>query len=182
MVASTHSSANNLVTLRKLVIIACAMFGFGFALVPFYQKICEVTGINNVLKADEVTNSQVDAARFLTVEFDTNLRNDLPWTFTPLEKSVRIHPGELVQVTFEIRNHSNRPVTGQAIPSYGPQLAARYFKKLECFCFTQQRLAPGEVKRMPVVFVIEKDLPQDVNTVTLSYTFFEVEGTVKKAG
>jgi len=181
MVANTHSSANNLVTLRKLLIVACAMFGFGFALVPFYTKICEVTGVNNVLKADAVTNSQVDTARFLTVEFDTNLRNDLPWTFAPLEKSVRFHPGELIQVTFEIRNNSNRPVTGQAIPSYGPQLAARYFKKLECFCFTQQTLAPGEVRRLPVVFVIEKGLPQEVNTVTLSYTFFEVEGTAKKA-
>ena len=181
MVANTHSSANNLVTLWKLLIVACAMFGFGFALVPFYAKICEVTGVNNVLKADAVTNSQVDTARFLTVEFDTNLRNDLPWTFAPLEKSVRFHPGELIQVTFEIRNNSNRPVTGQAIPSYGPQLAARYFKKLECFCFTQQTLAPGEVRRLPVVFVIEKGLPQDVNTVTLSYTFFEVEGTAKKA-
>lgn len=181
MVANTHSSANNLVTLRKLVIVACAMFGFGFALVPFYKKICEVTGINNVLKADAVTNGQVDTARLLTVEFDTNLRNDLPWTFTPLEKSVRFHPGELVQVTFEVRNNSNRPVTGQAIPSYGPQLAGRYFKKLDCFCFTQQTLAPGEVKRMPVVFVIESGLPRDVNTVTLSYTFFEVEGAAKKA-
>jgi cytochrome c oxidase assembly protein subunit 11 len=180
MVANTHSSPN-LVTLRKLVIVACAMFGFGFALVPFYKKICEVTGINNVLKADRVANSQIDNTRWLTVEFDTNLRSNLPWTFTPIEKSVRFHPGELVQVTFEVRNNSNRAVTGQAIPSYGPQLAGRYFKKLECFCFTQQTLQPGEVRRMPVVFVIEKDLPQDVNTVTLSYSFFEVEGTARKA-
>ncbi len=172
----------NLATLRKLLVIAVAMFGFGFALVPFYKKICEVTGINNVLKADEVTNTQVDTARWLTVEFDANLRNDLPWTFRALEKSVRFHPGELMQVTFEIRNNSNRAITGQAIPSYGPQLAAGYFKKLECFCFTQQTLQPGEVKRMPVVFVIEKDLPQDVNTVTLSYSFFEIEGTAKRAG
>lgn len=181
MVANTHTSATNLVTMRKLVIVACAMFGFGFALVPFYKKICEVTGVNNVVKADAVTNSQVDTARLLTVEFDTNLRNDLPWTFTPVEKSVRLHPGELIQVMFEVRNNSNRPVTGQAIPSYGPQLAGRYFKKLDCFCFTQQTLAPGEVKRMPVVFVIDSGLPRDVNTVTLSYTFFEVEGAAKKA-
>jgi len=179
MVASPQA---NLTTLRKLLVVAVAMFGFGFALVPFYKKICEVTGINNVLKADEVANTQVDAARWLTVEFDTNVRAELPWTFRPLEKSVRFHPGELMQVTFEIRNNSNRAVTGQAIPSYGPQLAAGYFKKLECFCFTQQTLQPGEVRRMPVVFVIEKDLPQDVNTVTLSYSFFEIEGTAKKAG
>lgn len=180
MVTNTPSDPN-FVTLRKLLIVACAMFGFGFALVPFYKKICEVTGINNVLKADRVANSQVDTARWLTVEFDANVRNQLPWTFTPLEKSVRLHPGELVQVAFEIRNNSARAVTGQAIPSYGPQLAGRYFKKLECFCFTQQTLQPGEVRRMPVVFVIERDLPQDVNTVTLSYSFFEVEGTAAKA-
>lgn len=180
MVANGHANPN-LVTLRKLLIVACAMFGFGFALVPFYKKICEVTGINNVLKADQVANSQIDTGRWLTVEFDANVRSELPWTFTPLEKSVRFHPGELVQVTFEIRNNSRRAVTGQAIPSYGPQLAGRYFKKLECFCFTQQTLQPGEVRRMPVVFVIETDLPQDVGTVTLSYSFFEVEGTAAKA-
>ncbi len=173
-------SANNLAILRKLLIIACMMFGFGFALVPFYKKICDVTGINNVLKADKVSNTQVDAGRWLTVQFDTNLRSDLPWSFSAAEKSIRIHPGELAQVTFEVRNNSGRAITGQAIPSYGPQLAARYFKKLECFCFRQQTLQPGEVRRMPVVFVIEKDLPQDVNVVTLSYSFFEVEGAVKK--
>ncbi|HET6492411.1 MAG TPA: cytochrome c oxidase assembly protein, partial [Burkholderiales bacterium] len=143
--------------------------------------ICEVTGINNVLKADQVANSQVDTGRWLTVEFDANVRSQLPWTFAPLEKRVRFHPGELVQVAFEVRNNSSRAVTGQAIPSYGPQLAGRYFKKLECFCFTQQTLQPGEVRRMPVVFVVEKDLPQDLNTVTLSYSFFEVEGTAGKA-
>ena len=163
-------------TLVKLLVVAAIMFGFGFAMVPFYRALCEAVGLNSVMKSDALSNSQVDATRLLTVEFDTNLRNDLPWRFTPVEKSVRVHPGELVQVTFEIRNNSNRSVTGQAIPSYGPQLAARHFKKLECFCFTQQTLAPGEVKRMPVVFVIDRELPQDVNTVTLSYTFFEVEG------
>jgi cytochrome c oxidase assembly protein subunit 11 len=175
-------SGENLVTLRKLVVVACVMFGFGFALVPFYKKICEVTGINNLLKADTVANTQIDTSRWLTVEFDANVRSNLPWTFTPVEKQVRFHPGELVQVTFEIRNDSPRAVTGQAIPSYGPQLAGRYFRKLECFCFTQQTLQPGEVRRMPVVFVIEPGLPENLNTVTLSYSFFEVEGAAGKAG
>jgi cytochrome c oxidase assembly protein subunit 11 len=167
--------------LVKLLVVAVVMFGFGYAMVPFYRAICDALGLNSVLKSDAVVTSQVDATRFLTVEFDTNLRNDLPWTFMPVEKSVRIHPGELTMVTFEIRNNSNRPVTGQAIPSYGPQLAGRHFKKLECFCFTQQTLAPGEVKRMPVTFVIDTDLPRDVTTVTLSYTFFEVEGRGNKS-
>jgi cytochrome c oxidase assembly protein subunit 11 len=173
---------SNLLTMRKLLIVALAMFGFGYALVPFYQKICEVTGVNNVIKADAVANTQIDAARFVTIEFDSNLRSNLPWIFRSLQTSVRIHPGELTTVMYEIRNTSDRAVTGQAIPSYGPQLAVRYFKKLECFCFTQQTLQPGEARQMPVVFVIDKGLPDDVNTITLSYTFFEVEGTARKAG
>jgi cytochrome c oxidase assembly protein subunit 11 len=164
-------------TLVKLLVVAVMMFGFGYAMVPFYRALCDALGLNNVVKADQpLTNTQVDTGRSLTIEFDTNLRSNLPWTFTAVEKSVRIHPGALTQVTFEVRNRSNRPVTGQAIPSFGPQLAGRYFKKLDCFCFTQQTLAPGEVRQMPVVFVVEPSLPQDVNTVTLSYTFFEVEG------
>ena len=179
MVNQDHA---NVVTMRKLAVVAMAMFGFGFALIPFYQKICEVTGVNNVLKADAVENTQVDAARSVTIEFDSNLSGKLPWTFRPLQANVRVHPGELTTVVYEIRNTSDRTVTGQAVPSYGPQLAVRYFKKLECFCFTQQTLKPGEARQMPVVFVIERGLPDDVNTITLSYSFFEIEGTARKAG
>jgi cytochrome c oxidase assembly protein subunit 11 len=168
--------------MRKLLIVACGMFGFGFALVPFYNKICEVAGINNVAKADVVTNTQVDTTRLITMEFDTNLRNGLDWTFRPLEKSVRFHPGELVNVTFEVKNNSDRAVTAQAIPSWGPQVAGRHMKKLDCFCFTQQTLQPGELRRMPVVFVLEKSLPDDVTVVTMSYTFFPVEGRNGSAG
>jgi cytochrome c oxidase assembly protein subunit 11 len=165
----TTQARSNLLTMRKLLIVAVAMFGFGFALVPFYKKICEVTGVNSVLKADEVSNTQIDLTRQVTIELDSNLRSNLPWTF----------PGELTTVMYEIRNTSDHVVTGQAIPSYGPQLAVRYFKKLDCFCFTQQTLKAGEVREMPVVFVIDRELPVDVNTITLSYTFFEVEGTAK---
>jgi cytochrome c oxidase assembly protein subunit 11 len=163
----------------KLLAVATIMFGFGFAMVPFYRALCAAVGLNNVAKADSsrpASNTQVDVTRTLTVEFDTNVRSDLPWSFKPVEKTVRVHPGELTQVTFEVRNLSNRTLTGQAIPSYGPAVAGLHFRKLECFCFTQQTLAPGEVKRMPVAFVVDRELPQDVNTVTLSYTFFEVEG------
>ena len=176
MVAGSHDNRRMLV---KLLVVAAVMFGFGFAMVPFYRALCEAVGLNRVAKSDVVENTQIDATRTLTVEFDTNLRNDLPWTFTAVEKSVRIHPGALTQVTFEIRNNSDRPVTGQAIPSYGPQLAARHFKKLECFCFTQQTLKPGVTRQMPVVFVVDAGLPRDVATITLSYTFFEVEGAGK---
>jgi cytochrome c oxidase assembly protein subunit 11 len=117
----------------------------------------------------------------LTIEFDANARNGLPWTFAPLQRSVRIHPGQLAQVTYEVRNDASVPVALQAIPSYGPQRAAQYFKKLDCFCFKQQVLQPGEVRQMPVVFVIDPKAPADLGTVTLSYTLFEVEGTARKS-
>jgi cytochrome c oxidase assembly protein subunit 11 len=162
----------------KLLVFAAVMFGFGFALVPFYEKICEVTGIRNVFQPDAVAaeNTQVDPARSISVEFDANTRR-LPWTFKPLQASVSVHPGEVTQVLYEVTNTLDRPVTGQAVPSYGPQQAALYFRKIECFCFQQQTLGPGEVRKMPVVFVIDPKLPGDINTVTLSYTFFEVNGT-----
>lgn len=173
--------ADNAQTLRKLAVVAIAMFGFGFALVPFYKKICEVTGINGLQQADKVVNTQVDTSRTLVLEFDTNTRNELPWKFRPVEKSVSIHPGQLVHAMFEVRNDSDETVTGQAIPSYGPQLAGQYFRKLDCFCFAKQELKPHEVRQMPVVLVVHPDLPADVVTVTLSYTFFRVEGTSKAA-
>ncbi len=162
--------------------MALVMFGFGFALVPFYQKICEVTGINDLGKPDELSlNTQVDVSRTLVIEFDANVR-DLPWEFRPLTRSIKAHPGEMVQVVYEVRNNSSAPIVGQAVPSYGPGLAAQYMKKLECFCFTRQALAPGETKKMPVQFVVEAGLPSDVSTITLSYTFFELKGAGVAAG
>lgn len=166
-------------TLRKLVVVALAMFGFGFALVPFYNKICEVTGINNLQSRDAIANTQVDTTRSVTLEFDGNTRNSLPWQFRPVATSLKVHPGQLVQIEYEVRNDSDQVVAGQAIPSYGPQLAGQYFRKLDCFCFSKQELQPHEVRRMPVVFVVHPDLPKDVNTVTLSYTFFRIEGPAK---
>jgi cytochrome c oxidase assembly protein subunit 11 len=100
------------------------------------------------------------------VQFDANLRNELPWSFRPLTKSMQVHPGELVHVVYEVKNASDRGVFGQAVPSYGPQVAGRYFKKLECFCFTRQELKPNETREMPVVFVVEPGLPADVHTIT----------------
>jgi cytochrome c oxidase assembly protein subunit 11 len=161
--------------LLKLGAVAIAMFGFGYALVPFYEKICEATGLRNIAAADEVTNTQVDATRAVRVELDSNV-GKLPWQFRPSVPILEVHPGEVRQVTFEIVNNSDRPLTGQAIPSYGPRHAAQYFRKLECFCFTTQTLAPGERRQMPVVFVVDAALPRDISTITLSYTFFEVEG------
>jgi len=171
-----NRDAENRRLLWKLVTIACVMFGFGFALVPFYEKICAATGLNNLFNAGNVANTQIDVTRTLTVEFDANV-NGLPWRFSPRERTVRAHPGELVQAAYIVRNDSDRPITGQAVPSYGPQLAGRYFSKLECFCFSQQTLAPGESRVMPVLFVIDPGMPAEVGMVTLSYTFFEVKVT-----
>lgn len=162
--------------LIRLSVAAVAMFGFGFALVPFYETICEVAGINNLLQPDRVVNTQVDTGRTVVVEFDANTR-DLPWRFRPLQNAVEAHPGEVVQISYEVTNTRDVPVTGQAVPSYGPQVAGQYFRKLECFCFARQTLAPGETRTMPVVFVVDPGLPREVHTITLSYTFFEIAGT-----
>ncbi len=179
----TETAASNRQTLRRLLVVALLMFGFGFALVPMYEKICEVTGARNVFLPDDVStqNTQVDFSRKVSIEFDANVQR-LEWTFKPVEPYLDVHPGEMTQVVYEIRNTLDRPVTGQAVPSYGPREAAQYFKKIECFCFQQQTLGPGEVRRLPVVFVVDPALPKSVNTITLSYTFFEVAGTRKNPG
>ncbi len=176
------SAAENRSILVKLLVVTVVMFGFGYALVPLYKKICEVTGVNEIDKANSpLASTQVDASRTVLLELDANIRSDLPWRFRPLQSSVKVHPGQLVQVMYEVRNVSDRPITGQAIPSYGPQIAGQYFRKIDCFCFTRQNFKPGEVRQMPVVFVIEPGLPKDVTTVTLSYTFFNVEGAAPTA-
>lgn len=168
----------NLAMLKKLLIITVVMFAFGYALIPFYEKICEVTGINNLLQPDTLAeNTQVDINRLLTVELDANTRG-LPWQFKPLQSSIQMHPGELVEVLYEIKNDSNREITGQAIPSYAPQLLSQYLKKLECFCFSKQVLKPHEIRQMPVRFMIEPGLPVDIKTVTISYTFFELSNDI----
>ena len=166
---------SNRALLVKLAVVAAAMFGFGYALVPFYEKICEVTGLRNIDRADAVVNTQVDTARSVRIEFDTNVRN-MPWKFRALAQATNVHPGAVTQAMFEVENTTDRPVTGQAIPSYGPREAGQYFRKLDCFCFAKQTLGPHEKRDMPVVFVVDPKLPGDVPTITLSYTFFEVEG------
>jgi cytochrome c oxidase assembly protein subunit 11 len=165
----------NRALLAKLGVVVAGMFAFGFALVPFYDKICEATGLRNIARADEAINTQVDATRSVRIEFDSNVHN-LPWRFRPLQPVIAVHPGEVTHAVFEVVNTTGRPVTGQAIPSYGPRNAGRYFKKLDCFCFAKQTLAPGETREMPVVFVVDPSLPDDIPAITLSYTFFEVEG------
>lgn len=171
--------------LGKLLVVAVMMFGFGYALVPIYQKICEITGINILtpkdvtVDANAVNNTQVDKSRVITIEFDANAQG--PWRFRPTVASMQVHPGEMAQVVYEVVNTQPRSVDAQAIPSYAPQQAGAHFKKLECFCFQQQTLAANQAKQMPVMFYIDPALPKDVKTITLSYTFFEIGGTAKKA-
>jgi len=175
--------SENFTMLGKLGVIVLAMFGFGYALVPIYKAICEMTGINVLALGEKQipgattvvpANTQVDLSRTITVEFDANSRG--PWHFKPAKTSLQVHPGELTTVVYEFQNVQNRPMSAQAIPSYAPAQAGMYFNKLECFCFTQYTLEPGEKKQWPVAFVIDPKLSKDVKTITLSYTFFEVGG------
>ena len=172
----------------KLGVIVLGMFAFGYALVPIYKAICEMTGVNILALGDRQipgatatlpANTQVDRARMVTIEFDANSRG--VWHFKPAQSSLQVHPGELATVMYEFQNMQNRTISAQAIPSYAPTQAGAYFNKLECFCFAQYTLAPGEKKQWPVAFVIDPKLSKDVTTITLSYTFFEVGGKTPAA-
>ncbi|HZS67309.1 MAG TPA: cytochrome c oxidase assembly protein [Burkholderiales bacterium] len=165
----------------RLALVAVAMFGFGYALVPLYYRVCEALGLNALGEvAAQPRNTQVDATRKVTIEFDANAHG-LAFRFHPLVNHIDVHPGELATVEYEVRNDQPVAVTAQAVPSYGPAIAAEYFKKIECFCFTQQTLGPGESRRMPVVFVVDPKLPKDVSSIAISYTFFEVAGRAGKS-
>ena len=172
----------------KLAVIVCGMFLFGYALVPLYRAICDLTGINVLALSDQQTgvtapklpaNTQVDLSRSITVEFDANARG--LWHFKPAQSTLQVHPGALTTVMYEFQNTQDRTMSAQAIPSYAPSQAAPYFHKLECFCFNQYTLTPGEKKQWPVAFIIDPKLSKDVKTITLSYTFFEVGGKTPAA-
>lgn len=177
----------NLQMVGKLAVVTGLMFGFGYAMVPMYKHICAALGINVLSLTEQQVpggaqgkrNTQVDRSRTITVEFDANARG--PWDFKPEVHSVQVHPGEVATVVYEFRNRQDRTMAAQAIPSYAPKQATAHFNKLECFCFSEHTLQPGESKRWPVVFVIDPKLPKDVSTITLSYTFFEVGGKVPAA-
>lgn len=174
--------------LFKLLVIVVVMFGFGYAMVPMYRAICDALGVNVLSLTEQKTpgayskakpNTQVDTSRLITVEFDANARG--PWSFKPAVRTMKVHPGELATVMYEFQNTQSRSMSAQAIPSYAPKQATAHFNKLECFCFNQYTLSPGESKKWPVVFVIDPKLPHDVKTITLSYTFFEVGTSVPAA-
>ena len=170
----------------KLSLLAVVMLGFTYAMVPIYKSACDAGWLDatrdnsanpyaNVNANVDTSNTQVDKSRWITVEFVANMNDKMPWNFEAQQKSIRIHPGEMTNVVYDVVNTTDRETVGVAVPSYGPALAVEYFKKVECFCFTKQTMAPHEHRGMPVVFVVTPDLPKDVNTITLSYTFFEVK-------
>jgi cytochrome c oxidase assembly protein subunit 11 len=187
---------DNRLMLAKLAVVVCLMFGFGYALVPVYKAICTALGINVLSLAErdasgnswtdvwgnagaKARNTQVDTSRIVTVEFDANARG--PWEFKPAKRFVDVHPGEMTTVIYQFRNVQNRAMAAQAIPSYAPKNAMAHFNKVECFCFTEHVLKPGEVREWPVTFMLDPKLPKDIRTITLSYTFFEVGGKVPPA-
>lgn len=161
--------------LAKLVLVTTGMFAFGYLLAPLYDRLCSVAVPVQAKVVNAVPRStQVDQARMITVQYDANLHGSVPWVFRPLQKSAQVHPGQLVQIRYEVTNESGQAMVAQAIPSYAPPAAAAYFHKVECFCFKRQALQPHETKDMPVVFQLDSAIPADLPTITLSYTLFEV--------
>ena len=164
---------------KNLLFVVVGMFGFGFALVPLYDVFCDITGLNGKTGDQYASQEQVqvDTSREIKVEFLANVNAEMPWEFKPLTYSVKVHPGESSRIEYVARNKTDRDIVGQAVPSVSPGIAAAHFQKTECFCFTEQVLKAGEEKIMPVVFMIDPSIDEDVHEVTLSYTFFIKPGS-----
>ena len=165
-------------TARLLAVLTLAMFAFGFALVPLYDVFCDITGLNG--KTGRVNaaalDDQVDLNRNITVQFVTSVNGGLQWEFAAQTAQMTVHPGAVYEAFFIARNFAHTATVGQAVPSVSPNTAAAHFNKTECFCFTRQSFAAGESKLMPVRFVVDRNLPEQVRTITLSYTFFDAKG------
>jgi cytochrome c oxidase assembly protein subunit 11 len=188
-VQPTPSSHNRLI--GKLLLMVAGAFVFAFALVPLYDVLCAATGFNGKtagpgvirdgfgiggLQTATAPASKVDTGRTVRVEFTGTVMPGLPWDMRPLTISLDIHPGELQQVSYLVRNTSNQPVTGQAVPSVTPGQAAQHFEKIECFCFSQQTLGPGEAREMPLAFIVKPEVDRNISHITLSYAFFSIDG------
>lgn len=150
------------------------MFGFGFALVPLYNVFCSLTGLNGKTanSAANIAGAKVDLTRKVRIEFVANLNENMPWSFKPTLRSMEVHPGQPNRISYIAENRTDNDMVGQAVPSVSPGLAASYLQKSECFCFTEQTLKAREKKEMPVIFIIDSSIPEDVHEMTLSYTFF----------
>ncbi len=162
----------NRLLMRKLLVVTGAMLAFGFALVPLYRQVCEATGISQSRVVGS-SNTQVDASREVKVELLASSAG-LPWRFESLERSVKLHPGELTVVRYRVVNTLGRAVTAQAVMSTAPSNAAQWIEKQQCFCFSNQTFAAGESREMPIVFRVRPEAPKDLDVIALSYTFFEV--------
>jgi cytochrome c oxidase assembly protein subunit 11 len=182
--------------LIRLMAIVALSFAFGFALVPLYDALCQATGLNGktatvrqgglgpaagAAGAPSALPSRIDRSRIVTVEFTGTVMPGLPWEMQAETARIDLHPGELQQVLFRVHNRSDQPIIGQAIPSVSPGSAAQHFEKLECFCFAQQTLAPGETREMPVVFIVKPEIDRDIHTLTLAYAFFNTTESKGKA-
>ena len=175
----TRAASENRKIIRRLMLVVFGMFGFGFALVPLYNVFCDITGINGKTGGRvEIASIEPDLSRTVTVEFITSVNESMPWEFRADVSSMEVHPGKMYRATFYAKNPTDRDMVGQAIPSITPGLAAQHFKKTECFCFTEQKFAAGEERDMPVLFMVDRDLPEDIGELTLSYTFFEKQKAV----
>jgi len=168
--------SNNNKTVRKLLLVVVAMFGFGFALVPLYDVFCDITGLNGKTNDTAATYEAggIDKLRTVKVQFITRNAKGIPWKFEPVINEISVHPGEMKLVSFYAKNNASHDIIGQAVPSVSPGLAANYFHKIECFCFTQQPLAAGKDVEMSLQFYVDLELPADINTLTLSYTLYDI--------
>lgn len=173
-----HSARDNMVLLLKLLLLACVMFVFAWGLIPVYDALCRITGLGRLQQADTVSQARAAASKHapITMRFDATVQPGLPWQVRPLTSTLQARVGEFVRVDYEITNASPHRVTGQAIPRYLPAAAGEYVKKLDCFCFAQQSFAPGETRRFPVVFVIDRSVPDAIDSITLAYSIFDVPG------
>jgi cytochrome c oxidase assembly protein subunit 11 len=167
-------------TVKHLLLTVVAMFGFGFALVPLYDVICNVTGLNGKTggKYEVVADTPVDSSRVVTVQFLANNNADMPWDFRPETRTLKVRPGEMNETTFFARNPADTAIYAQAVPSVTPSYAAEYLHKTECFCFNRQHLAAGEAINLPLRFIVDRDIPGDITTLTLSYTLFNITDQV----
>jgi cytochrome c oxidase assembly protein subunit 11 len=169
-----NKARTNKKVILPLVTYALLMFGLGFAMVPLYEKFCQITGIKDTAARKAIEDYAIDKNRVIRVEFDATINQDLEFEFRPLTPFVEVHPGETKEVEFFVKNKTQRDIVAQAVPSVTPVFATTHLNKIECFCFTQQTLKAGEERIMPLRFVLDDGLPAEISTVTLSYTFMDI--------
>lgn len=176
--SETEQNKNVTKGAKKLVLVVFAMFGFGFALVPLYDVFCDITGLNGktATTATTYTADGIDESRTVKVQFISRMAKGIPWQFEPVVREIDVHPGEMKLVKFYAKNESMRDIVGQAVPSVSPGQAALYFQKIECFCFNQQPLKANEEVEMALQFYVDPELPDDISTLTLSYTLYDITG------